>query len=185
MGAAGVAGLGVGAQPAAAVDHELSVDDATVLTYDGGIAELGIRQLSFEVSWENIPDTLRCDFQFRDGSGGLTTLDSGDLDVSLQGSDTFGYGSRNRGDYEQHLGQLGFEIPIKTTSESFLEGLALEEGEDKRTFPLTFIIRVYRNPPDQTGIDVLGTSEGEFDVILERQEPVGGVDDGEAEPYGV
>lgn len=191
-GIAGVAGTGVvgagafvtAAQPAAAVEHELAVENGLIETHDGAVAEIGIGQLWFEVSWENIPDTLLCDFRFSISGVGLTTLDSGDLGVSGEGSETFGYGQspEYRNEYNEHLGSLGLEVPLSTDSEMLLEEIGLADGEDEKTTTVEFEIRVYRNPGGP--IDVLATSTGEFDFVVERLEPDGEVEEGEASPFG-
>ncbi|HKJ58164.1 MAG TPA: hypothetical protein VKA37_02970, partial [Halobacteriales archaeon] len=179
-GAVGAGGIIHGAEPVAAVEHQLAVEDAVIGTHDGDVAEIGIKELWFEASWNNIPDSVRCAFTFGTDTLAGRTLGSGDLGVSGDGSETFGYGQSPdfRYNFDVNLGSLGYDTPLSTTWSPILEEIGLSDDEDEKTTTIEFTIRLYRVQDEEE--QMLDESVGEFDLVVERLEPEGEVGDGEA-----
>jgi hypothetical protein len=188
---AGTSAVGAGtiiraSEPAAAVEHVMSVDDITIETLDGEISELGISDMWVEVSWEYIPIELIMNLEFRhDDVDPFDLIDAGtriSLGVKGEGNEIFGYGERYEDNYTFDLSEVHVNIPFSVDED--LEIFNLDEGQDEKTVQ-DVAFRVALGSVVESGPDaLLAQTVGEFDVTVTRVEPGGEADEGEGAAYG-
>lgn len=188
-GAVGVGGIIHASEPAAAVEHQMEVEDIVIETPYGAVTEMGISDLWFEASWQNIPNDIRCAFSFsREGSQDRVygdTLATVDLGESGDGTSTFGFGETYADSYEVDLATYdAFSTPIATGHQGFLAEFQLDEGEAQKTVEaVTFSITLLDLRADG-GTEGLDVTEAVFDATVERTEPDADASEGDADAFG-
>lgn len=183
-----VAGAGAiiqASEPAAANGHLMSIDDITIETTSGEISEFGISDIWYEVSWENVSESLGFQFRFRpEDSGSDHILDYVSVNVSNNGTSTFGYGSQYSENYDVDLSEE-MDVPLRTTEDTWLqEYLSLDDDENQRTVQdMKFGMRVFHEI-NSDEIESLDITSSLFNVTVQRIVAEGSVDEGEGEAYG-
>lgn len=200
---AGTSAVGAGtilhaSEPAAATGHAMSIDNITIETTDGEISELGLSALWFEVTYENIPHELMARFRFIIVGGESATIeDKPLLDLSGEGTETFGYGEVYSDEYESSLdGRITnepggtFNAPISITDEAWLQNFSVPDGEDENSVALNFNVYIFSkasadaDPSSMDSWDHLDTTTSYFEVDVHRLNSSGDVPDGEGDAYG-
>lgn len=208
-GIAGFAGTGaVGAgtiihasEPAAAVNHEVAIDDVTIeLSAEGGepvgLTEFGLSDIWFEAQWENIETSVYANFGFINDSANTlsVTLAGVNLGVDGDGTETYGYGQTYENSYNVDLdgpsyldGGAPMHVgPNQLNGQDFLDELSLGESEDESTTEIRFGLTLWHAEEDgskgSTGL--LENAESYFDVTTKRVFTDAEAGDGEADAYG-
>lgn len=188
-GAVGAGGIIHASEPAAATGHAVEIDDITVETIDGEIEEIGISDLWFEVTYQNIPIGITVSFRFWETNLGPKSVDSVDLGVSGDGSETFGFGDKYTDHYDENIGENvadrgSIDAPLTTTDDEFLSYVSLDPAQDQKTVEdMAFEINLL-NENNVGNFTLLNRIRANFDLTVLRVEPDGGVDDGEGDAYG-